>query len=490
MRHPIQWTGAITGRVNAEDPEHKKLTYTLISGPPEGKLVFNKTTGAFTYTPTAAQRVRAQTEGPQTVQFNVTVSDGIKANNQLAPVTVDIHPTQIADIGEVAAGDGALGLAVTNTRAYVTNFDAGTVTVIDTIHRSVVTTIDVDDLPIGVAVTPDGKKVYVSSLDTNTVSVIDAATNTVTSRIDLRGQSPQLMAISPDGKTLYVTTTTFVQDPDFPDEFFVVASGITKISTATNRITGTVKNVGLVPYGITVSRDGKKVYVIAEVESDGDYTTGVFVFSSASTTAKQILGVGTRPEAVTVSPDGKTAYIGDFATGTISVVETTKYTGHRHPGRQPGDRRRTRGQSRRVAVDGAQLRHPRLGRAMTSPRTTTPLTSASANATTELNFSEAALSPDGQQLYYTSDGALQVISLVPANQFPVKNLPTINAPNAATGVVTGTVGVTDPNNDKLTYTPTTPPRAAWSSTPTAPSPTPPPPPPDMPPRRSTPTSRP
>jgi len=37
------------------------------------------------------------------------------------------------------------------------------------------------------------------------------------------------------------------------------------------------------------------------------------------------------------------------------------------------------------------------------------------NATTELYFPEAVLSPDGQELFYTSDGAMQIISLVPTN---------------------------------------------------------------------------
>ncbi len=106
------------------------------------------------------------------------------------------------------------------------------------------------------------------------------------------------MAISKDGKTLYVTTTVY--DP--VDDNFVISSGITKMSTATNKITGTVKNVGLVPYQITVSPDGKKVYVTAEVESDTDYRTGVFVFSSSSSSAKQILGVGNRVESWTSAP--------------------------------------------------------------------------------------------------------------------------------------------------------------------------------------------
>ena len=50
------------------------------------------------------------------------------------------------------------------------------------------------------------------------------------------------------------------------------------------------------------------------------------MFSSTSSTAKRLTGVGDRPESVKLSPDGKLAYIGDWNTGTISVVETTKYT--------------------------------------------------------------------------------------------------------------------------------------------------------------------
>src|SRR6476619_6122431 len=116
----------------------------------------------------------------------------------------------------------------------------------------------------------------IKDLDPQVLTI--APTNTVSSQIQLGDRSPQLMAISKDGKTLYVTTTVY--DP--VDDNIVISSGITKISTATNKITGTVKNVGLVPYQITVSPDGKNVYVTAEVESDTDYRTGVFVFSSSS----------------------------------------------------------------------------------------------------------------------------------------------------------------------------------------------------------------
>ena len=48
----------------------------------------------------------------------------------------------------------------------------GTVTVINTLDRTVVATIAVGSLPMNVAVTPDGSKVYVSNSGSDTVSVM------------------------------------------------------------------------------------------------------------------------------------------------------------------------------------------------------------------------------------------------------------------------------------------------------------------------------
>ncbi len=61
------------------------------------------------------------------------------------------------------------------------------------------------------------------------------------------------------------------------------------------------------------------------------------------------------------------------------------------------------------------------------------------------------LSPDGMELYYYGDDdQLQIISLVPHNDFPVAHAPVVNAPNA-NGVVTGHLTVTDSNGDPLTF---------------------------------------
>jgi YVTN family beta-propeller protein len=63
--------------------------------------------------------------------------------------------------------------------AYVTA-GSGTVVVIDTATNTVVTIVPVEANAVGVAVTPNGKRVYVANvLYSGSVSVIDTATNTV-----------------------------------------------------------------------------------------------------------------------------------------------------------------------------------------------------------------------------------------------------------------------------------------------------------------------
>ena len=67
---------------------------------------------------------------------------------------------------------------------------------IDTATGVVSDTITVGNGPVGVAVTPDGKHVYVANTGDNTVSVIDTATGAVSATIPV-GTSPVRVAICP-----------------------------------------------------------------------------------------------------------------------------------------------------------------------------------------------------------------------------------------------------------------------------------------------------
>src|SRR5207244_11656162 len=84
---------------------------------------------------------------------------------------------------------------------------AGTVGVIDTATNTVVTHILTAGLnPVGVAVTPDGKSVYVTDYTNNAVSVIDTASNSVADLVPV-GSEPEGVAVTPDGKSVYVVNT-------------------------------------------------------------------------------------------------------------------------------------------------------------------------------------------------------------------------------------------------------------------------------------------
>ena len=135
--------------------------------------------------------------------------------------------------------------------------------------------------------------VYVSNGRGGTVTPIDTATNTPGPPIPI-GRGPGLIAITPDGKTAYVTS----------DESIVVP-----IDTATNTpgppIAVGVNRPGLhdQPDGIVITPDGKTVYV-ANIGS-GTVTP----IDTATNAPGEPIEVGVRPRAIGITPDSTTGYM-------------------------------------------------------------------------------------------------------------------------------------------------------------------------------------
>src|SRR5262245_58831357 len=132
------------------------------------------------------------------------------------------------------------------TVAYVTNFASNTVSVIDTSTNTVTATIPVGNGPNGVVASPDGTRVYVSDFSGSAISVIDTATNTVTATFPLPGTIPVFLAITPDGKILYVPTGN---------------GSVLVIDAATGSV---VTNIftGIPVFAAAVTPNGSRVYVV------------------------------------------------------------------------------------------------------------------------------------------------------------------------------------------------------------------------------------
>jgi YVTN family beta-propeller protein len=231
--------------------------------------------------------------------------------------------------------------------AYVANFSANTVSVIDTATNMVTATISlpVGSVPVGLATSPDGRKIYVINPGNSTVSVIATATNAVTATIPLSprqfrsprrgcnsrrqqdlccdrglpphvissatdtviatilvGGQPQGVAVTPDGRTVYVANT-------------VDGNYVSAIDTATNTVTATI-SVGPTSESIAVSPDGGTVYVT----KPGDGT--VSVIATATNTVIATIRVVGRPFGVAVTPDGNTVYVASSYVSAVSAIAT------------------------------------------------------------------------------------------------------------------------------------------------------------------------
>jgi YVTN family beta-propeller protein len=156
--------------------------------------------------------------------------------------------------------------------------------------------------PPVMAMTPDGKTIYVTD-GTNSVAPVSTVTNTAGKPIPV-GQLPSQILITPDGKTAYVLS----------------GSGtLTPIATATNRPQRPI-NVGIGDMAITP--DGKTLYVVSP--DPGKNASGpayLLPISTATNTAGKPIRIEMyEPQAIVMSPDGKTAYVVGLTLGSQTEV--------------------------------------------------------------------------------------------------------------------------------------------------------------------------
>jgi PGF-pre-PGF domain-containing protein len=214
----------------------------------------------------------------------LTAINGNSTNSKLAKIIVLQHPVY----------------------AYITNYNSGTVSIIDTATKNVIDTVSVGINPYGVAVSSDESKVYVANKGNNTVSVIDTSINKVTATIPV-GNQPVGVAVNTDGTKVYVTN-----DGD---------NTISVIDIATNAVIATVP-VGAYPTGVAVIPDGTKAFVASGISSNSI----VYVIDTATNTVIATVPVGAGCMGVAANPDGTKVYVVNTNDNTVSVIDTATNT--------------------------------------------------------------------------------------------------------------------------------------------------------------------
>ena len=204
----------------------------------------------------------------------------------------------------VPTGTSPIGIDITTdgSKLYVANASDSNITEIDLATNM---TSNINTFEPGandVAVSPDGSRVYAATVG---IFVLDTASKTVVGVVDLPGEnSPSAVAVSPDGSQVYAVKP--------------VDNTLHIIDAQSSQLTGTFT----VPNAtdLAVLPDGSKLYISG---NDGKLT----IFDLASNTASTPITLsGSGDSSVTISPSGLTAYVANFQTNVVSVVDTTTET--------------------------------------------------------------------------------------------------------------------------------------------------------------------
>jgi len=207
-----------------------------------------------------------------------------------ASITVGGHPAHV-----IADADGR--------RAYVTNSEDDTMSVIDLAKSTVVTTVATGGYPHGLRMSPDGKSIYVANVEDGSVSVIDTASLSETVRIRV-GSTPVQVGFTPDGSRVYVSLR---------DE-----NKVAVVDTATLRVAARI-DVGRSPIQVHATPDARFGYV-ANQGTDAVPDDTVSVIDTATNTVVKTIRTGKGAHGVTVSSDGASVFITNIVDGTVSEI--------------------------------------------------------------------------------------------------------------------------------------------------------------------------
>ena len=205
-------------------------------------------------------------------------------------------------------------------RAYVTNEDGESVSVLDTDKAEVVATVNVGKRPRGLKLSHDGRQLFVAvsglpkcppavpdeecaklkrDLTADGIAVIDTATLKLV-RLLKSGSDPEQFDLSRDGRRLFVANED--------------TGTLTVVGIASGAVEASVP-VGKEPEGVRVTPDGRWVAVTSESDN------AIYVVDAQSLKVAKRVTVGKRPRDVAFAHDGKTAYVsGEF---DASLYKTT-----------------------------------------------------------------------------------------------------------------------------------------------------------------------
>ena len=231
----------------------------------------------------------------------------LDAAGQISPIGMLNEPQEDEDKAHFPAG---IALNGPGSRLYAANNLADSVSVFDVPGRKLLGSVPVGSYPLAVAALADGSKVYVSSERDSEVTVVDPVA--LTRRKDIRvGAHPDALLLSANQQHLYVANGD-------GDTVSVVGTATdTVLHTIVLRPTEARGLPGATPTGLALSSDGRTMYV-----SLADMNAVAVVSLALGGGDGQVRGyipAGWYPTGVAVSPDGRHLFVSN-AKGSAARV--------------------------------------------------------------------------------------------------------------------------------------------------------------------------
>jgi YVTN family beta-propeller protein len=168
--------------------------------------------------------------------------------------------------------------------------------------------IPAGESPHSVAISPDGRHIYVTNFRPGTVSVVDPDLEEIVATIDVF-EGPYGVAAGPQGIRLYVT------GPSAGRLDLIILPG-----AGTPMDVDIHTGIGHNPYGIAISQGGDALYVAAALED------AILIFDALTKEVDEPIRSMDFPVGVALSPDGGTLYASSFFHAAVKVVDLAQKT--------------------------------------------------------------------------------------------------------------------------------------------------------------------
>ncbi|HUY87035.1 MAG TPA: hypothetical protein VMU77_07945 [Acidimicrobiales bacterium] len=198
-----------------------------------------------------------------------------------------------------------MAISPDGTTAYAVDSGPGNVDIIDLGSHSIIGSVKVGGSPTGIAITPDGKQLWVTSTNVNNssgyVSVVDTASHSIAAKIPV-GSGPTGIAITPDGTSAYVANTGYLTSE----------GSVSVINVQQLEVIDSI-SVGYQPTGIAISPDGTQVWVS---------NSAIFTLFGSSTGIQKIISSQTSSSLAEASTTSSASIGADTLPTSIATTST------------------------------------------------------------------------------------------------------------------------------------------------------------------------